>query len=102
MENKKKFIGPKEKSLGKRMCRMVTGHKPREKWAQHDHYGRMLYYYQCKRCGHLFWTEEAPEATRAERSAAGNRRNGGLEESGPLLDWLTRKKERLARSFGGP
>lgn len=55
-----KLLGPKEKSLGKQICRMMTGHNPREKWGQHDHYGRMLYYYQCKRCGHLFWTEEAP------------------------------------------
>lgn len=81
-----KRIGPREKSLGKRMCRVVTGHKPREKWGQHDHYGRMLYYYQCKRCGHLFWTEEAPSRREQPgwtggKPGVGSRR--GVTEEGP-------------------
>ena len=50
----KKMV-PKEKSLGRMLCRMLTGHRKRQQWAAYEEDEGTVRYCQCQRCGHLFW-----------------------------------------------
>lgn len=53
----KKMV-PREKSLGRMLCRMLTGHRKRQQWAAYEEDEGTVRYCQCQRCGHLFWVRE--------------------------------------------